>query len=68
LKKEVFLKFDNDSIVDENKVSAYVYLKNKIFINAYLIKLGLAKAEREKEYRYKRHFIKLETQKEKSNA
>jgi len=67
LKKEVFLKFDNDSIVDENTVSAYVYLKNKIFINAYLIKLGLAKAERGKEYRHKEYFIKLETQKEKSH-
>jgi len=68
LKKEVFLRFDNGSLVDENRVLAYVFLKNKIFINAYLIKLGLAKAEREKDYRYKRYFIKLESQKEKNYA
>jgi len=68
LKKEVFLRFDNDSVIKENTVSAYVYLKNKIFVNAYLIKLGLARAERGKEYKYKRYFIKLESQKEKSYA
>ena len=44
LKKKVFLKFDNDVVQDEDTVEAYVYLKNKIFINAYLIKSGLAKA------------------------
>ncbi len=60
LKKEVFLKFDNGAIVDENTVSAYVYLKNKIFINAFLIKSGMAKADRSKEYKYKRKFMELE--------
>lgn len=60
LKKEVFLQFDNGAILDEDTVEAYVFLKNRIFVNAYLIKSGLAKADRSKEYKYKTKFIKLE--------
>ncbi len=60
LKKEVYLKFDNGSVLDENTVSAYVYLKNKIFINAYLIKSGIAEADTTKDYKYKAKFIELE--------
>ncbi len=60
LKKEVYLKFDNESVLDENTVNAYVYLKNRIFVNAYLIKSGMAKADRIEEYKYKTKFIELE--------
>jgi len=60
LKKEVYLKFDNGSILDKNTVSAYVYLKNKIFVNAYLIKSGMAEADATKDYKYKAKFIELE--------
>ena len=62
LKKEVFLKFDNGFVLDDNTVKAYVYLKNKIFVNAYLIKSGLAKADTTEEYKYKTKFIKLESE------
>jgi DNA modification methylase len=60
LKKEIRIKLENISISNENTVSAYVYLKNKIFINAYLIKAKLALADREKEYKLKRKFLELE--------
>jgi len=60
LRKEVFLRFDNGAVLNENTVSAYVYLKNKIFVNAYLIKSGIAKADRTKKYKYKTKFIELE--------
>ncbi len=60
LKREVFLRFDNGAVLNENTVEAYVYLKNKIFVNAYLIKSGMAEADKSKEYRYKRKFIELE--------
>jgi DNA modification methylase len=59
-KKEIRIKLENNSILNENTVSAYVYLKNKIFINAYLIKDKLALADREKEYKLKRKFLELE--------
>ncbi len=64
LKKEVYLKLDNGSVLDENTVSAYVYLKNRIFVNAYLIKSGMAEADTTKDYKYKTKFIELEKEKE----
>jgi DNA modification methylase len=60
LKKEIRIKLENNSILNEKTVFAYVYLKNKIFINAYLIKAKLALADREKEYKLKRKFLELE--------
>ena len=44
LGKEVFLKFNNkeNQILDQDTILAYVYLKNKIFINKYLLKTGMA--------------------------
>ncbi len=58
--KDVYLKFDKDPVLNENTVWAYVYLKNKIFVNAYLIKSGLAVADKTKDYRYKKKFTELE--------
>jgi hypothetical protein len=60
LKKEIMLKMESNSVLDENTIQAYVYLKNRIFVNAYLIKAGIARADRTKEYRLKRRFIQLE--------
>ena len=60
LKKEVFLRFDNGAVLDENTVEAYVYLKNKIFVNAYLIKSSIARADRTREHKYKTKFIEFE--------
>ncbi|MDT7880748.1 MAG: site-specific DNA-methyltransferase [Candidatus Hydrothermia bacterium] len=60
LKKEIMLKMESNSVLDENTIQAYVYLKNRIFVNAYLIKSGIARADRTKEYRLKRRFIQLE--------
>lgn len=60
LRKEVYLQFDNGAVLNKNTISAYVYLKNKIFINAYLIKSGMAKADRSEDYKYKAKFIELE--------
>ncbi|WP_299238706.1 DNA methyltransferase [Sulfurihydrogenibium sp.] len=60
LKKEVLLKFDKNPILNENLVYAYVYLKNKIFINAYMIKSGMAKTDTEIDFSLKEKFLKLE--------
>ncbi len=60
LKKEVIIKFDKYNKSTTEPVEAYVYLKNKIFINSYLIKSGLAVAEKTKNYDYKEKFLKLE--------
>jgi len=60
LRKEIYLKFDNGSVLDGGTISAYVYLKNRIFVNAFLIKSGMAKAEKTMDYKYKTKFIELE--------
>jgi len=42
LGKEVILKINEGEVAGSETVNGYVYLKNKIFINLYLIKSGLA--------------------------
>lgn len=42
LGKEIFLKMEGNRIIDKDTITADVYLKNKIFINKYLIKAGMA--------------------------
>ncbi|MCM8811363.1 MAG: site-specific DNA-methyltransferase [Candidatus Omnitrophica bacterium] len=58
LGKKVFLKFYKNKFEDD-LIKAYVYLKNKIFINAYLIKCGLAKPDFLINHKYREKFIKL---------
>ncbi|MGJ8455561.1 DNA methyltransferase [Pseudothermotoga sp. U03pept] len=62
LNKEVLLNYDTSSRVKENAVEAYVYLKNKIFINRYLIKSGLASADKTRVHKYRKEFEKLEAE------
>jgi len=59
LGKSVILKFDREEPVDRRILDAYVYLKNKIFINAYLIKAGLAEADMAINHRLKKKFLRL---------
>ncbi len=42
LKRHVFLKFDETKYDQNNHLMAYVYMKNKTFINAHLLKHGFA--------------------------
>ena len=56
-RKKCFLKFDDSYSIENNTISAYVYLKNKIFINANLIKLGLAVPNNSLNHKYKEKFL-----------
>jgi site-specific DNA-methyltransferase (adenine-specific) len=58
--QKVFLKFDAQKYDDDNHLLCYLYLKNKTFINAHIIKNGLASADDSSNYRYKDKFIKLQ--------
>ena len=60
LRKKVFLKFDRNARVDGDTVEAYVYMKNRIFGNAYLIKSGLAVTDRNADFDLKEKFLSLE--------
>ena len=57
LGKNVLIK--DDQVIDNDMISAYVYLKNKIFVNAYLIKVGLGSPDLSVSHRLKNKFIKL---------
>jgi len=57
----VYLKFDKNYVASKECVEAYVYLKNRIFINAYLIKSGIASAIKIGDYDMKKKFIELES-------
>ncbi|MDH7605117.1 MAG: site-specific DNA-methyltransferase [Melioribacter sp.] len=55
----VFLKFDEIKYDDENNLLAYLFLKNKTFINAHLIKNKLVDVDTLINYKYRKKFEKL---------
>lgn len=58
--KQVFLKFETGKDFYHNtSVDAYVYLKNKIFINKKMLEMGLAKVDTEKDFSYKNKFMEV---------
>lgn len=56
--KQVFLKFDPSFKPKDDTVPAYLFLKNKIFINKEMIKQGFAKVS-EYNFEYKDNFVKM---------
>jgi DNA modification methylase len=60
--KRVFMKFDDQKYDDENNLLCYLYLENKTFINAHLIKKRLANVEDTSNYKLKGKFLLLLTQ------
>lgn len=57
--KRVFLKYDNVKHDSENNLLCYLYLENKTFINAHLIKNGLVQVDNDIDFKYKDKFLKL---------
>ena len=57
--KRVFLKYDNVKYDGENNLLCYLYLENKTFINAHLIKTGMVKVDHSIDYKFKDKFIRL---------
>lgn len=57
--KKVYLKYDNIKYDNENNLLCYLYLENKTFINAHLIKNGLAQVDCDIDYKYKDKFLNL---------
>lgn len=57
--QKVFMKFDNQKYDDQNRLLCYLYLKNKTFLNAHLIKEGFAEADLSLDFKYKDKFSKL---------
>ncbi len=60
--QKVFLKFDETKHDPDNNLLAYVYLKNKTFLNAHLIKNGLAEVDSSYPYRNRQRFLEYAKQ------
>ncbi len=58
--QKVFMKFDNQKYDDSNNLLCYLYLRNKTFINAHIIKEGLANVDGLSDFKYKKKFIDLQ--------
>jgi len=58
-KQRIFLRFDNLKYDKNNNLLCYLYLQNKTFINAHLIKNGYVLVNQEMDYKYKEKFINL---------
>ena len=58
-KRKVFLKYDSIKYDSENTLLCYLYLENKTFINAHMLKNGLAEVDYSIDFKYKAKFEKL---------
>ncbi len=58
---KVFLRYDTIKYDSSNTLLCYLYLENKTFINAHLLKYGLAEMDDSIDFKYKSKFEKLTT-------
>jgi site-specific DNA-methyltransferase (adenine-specific) len=57
--KRVFLKFDEQKHDNQNRLLVYLYLENKTFINAHLLKEKLVEVDNSLNFKYKEKFQTL---------
>jgi len=57
--QRVFIQFDNLKYDSDNNLFCYLYLQNKTFINAHLIKTGFVDVDNNFDYKYKLKFLNL---------
>jgi site-specific DNA-methyltransferase (adenine-specific) len=60
--QKVYMKFDNQKHDERKNLLCYLYLRNKTFINAHIIKEGLVDVDISFNYKYKDKFLKLGAQ------
>jgi len=58
--QKVFMKFDNQKHDEGNNLLCYLYLKNKTFLNAHIIKEGLVDVDMLSDFKYKSKFLELQ--------
>ena len=57
--QKVFLRYDSLKYDNKNNLLCYLYLQNKTFINAHLIKEGLVAVDTNTDFKYKERFINM---------
>ncbi len=60
--QQVFIKFDRLKYDKENNLFCYLYLQNKTFINAHLVKSKLVDVDDSFDYKYKLKFLNLSSE------
>lgn len=60
--QKLFMKFDNKKYDEKQNILCYLYLQNKTFLNAHLIKKGLADVDTSFGYRHKSRFLGYKSQ------
>jgi len=58
--QKVFLRFDSIKHDEHNNLLCYLYLWNKTFLNAHIVRLGLGEADSTRDYKYKSKFLALQ--------
>lgn len=58
--QKVFIKFDHQKYDEGNNLLCYLYLQNKTFINAHIIKEGLVDVDSLTDFKYKNKFLTLQ--------
>ena len=58
--QKVFLKYDDKKHDEHDNLFCYLYLKNKTFLNAHLIKNGYAKTDNGFDYKHHKRFLNYE--------
>ncbi len=61
-KQRVFLKFDDAFPQNREIKSVYLYLQNRAFVNAHLIKAGLADVDGSAEFKHKTRFLRYKSE------
>ena len=55
--QRVFMKYDKQKYDRENNLLCYLYLQNKTFLNAHLIKQGIVEVDSSCDYKYRNNFM-----------
>lgn len=63
LRRQIYLKYDKIKHDTKDRLLAYVYMKNKTFINAHLLKEGFADVDHEYPFKYVSKFENLRNEK-----
>ncbi len=61
---KVFMRFDDKKYDDEGNLLCYLYLENKTFLNAHILKNGFSKVDETYNYKLKSKFIKIFVQRD----
>jgi DNA modification methylase len=60
--QRVYLKFDKDKHDESGNLLAYVYLKNKTFINAHLARTGFVSIDTTRDFKFREKFLRFQNE------